>query len=173
MLSFAARDAGAARDVEAAPSSAHGDRATDGHDGPECGAVATSAIVDEEDAEEKREDNFERSYNFRFEEAGATQLVGHARCSLAGVELALGAHTVAQWCARAAAARLVRRYQAHSIRRQAALGRKREAEAARRERWAEQKRQKVTRAAHRVGPACDPIRQRARLLLHRSLSCAG
>ena len=52
-------------------------------------AVATSAIVDEEDAEEKREDNFERSYNFRFEEAGATQLVGHARCSLAGVE---GAH---------------------------------------------------------------------------------
>jgi protein KRI1 len=94
------------------PSSAHGDRATDGHDGPECGAVATSAIVDEEDAEEKREDNFERSYNFRFEEAGATQLVGHAR------------------------------YQAHSIRRQAALGRKREAEAARRERWAEQKRQK-------------------------------
>ena len=82
-------------------------------------------------------------------------------------------HTVAQWCARAAAARLVRRYQAHSIRRQAALGRKREAEAARRERWAEQKRQKVTRAAHRVGPACDPIRQRARLLLHRSLSCAG
>ena len=73
------------------PSSAHGDRATDGHDGPECGAVATSAIVDEEDAEEKREDNFERSYNFRFEEAGATQLVGHARCSLAGVELALGA----------------------------------------------------------------------------------
>ena len=45
----------------------------------------------EEDAEEKREDNFERSYNFRFEEAGATQLVGHARCSLAGVELALGA----------------------------------------------------------------------------------
>ena len=49
----------------------------DGHDGPECGAVATSAIVDEEDAEEKREDGHEDEQ--KHEDVGDLRAGAHER----------------------------------------------------------------------------------------------